>query len=305
MKKAKVSIIIPAYNASKYLNRCLDSILNQSFKDLEVLVILNGCTDNSLEILTSYNKKIKVFELPKPSISEARNLGIKKALGDYILFFDADDFMEEEMVLKLYEKALKSKADLVYSDYYTFYEQYGKKEVTINGDDDLNNLYKVSLGPIKLFKKDIIIKNNILFPLNLKYEDMPFVLTYLVFTKKISKVNIPLFNYVIHDNSEQTVLDERVFDLFKILDIINKLKLSKKGLENINVKTLITFALKQKYQKDHILGMEFIDKVFSYLNTNYPTWKECKYLKEESLLKKMIKQNKLLIKIYCSLYFLN
>jgi glycosyltransferase involved in cell wall biosynthesis len=79
MKKAKVSIIIPAYNASKYLNRCLDSILNQSFKDLEVLVILNGCTDNSLEILTSYNKKIKVFELPKPSISEARNLGIKNS----------------------------------------------------------------------------------------------------------------------------------------------------------------------------------------------------------------------------------
>jgi hypothetical protein len=89
--------------------------------------------------------------------------------------------MEEEMVLKLYEKALKSKADLVYSDYYTFYEQYGKKEVTINGDDDLNNLYKVSLGPIKLFKKDIIIKNNILFPLNLKYEDMPLVLNLFSF----------------------------------------------------------------------------------------------------------------------------
>lgn len=305
MKNPKVSIIIPVYNADKYLKRCLESVLNQTFKEIEVLVIANGCTDDSLNILSSYKKKIKLFELSNPSISEARNLGINKALGDYILFFDADDSMEDKMVLKLYEKALKSRADLIYSDYYTFYEQYGKREVTINGGADLNNLYKISLGPQKLFKRSIIVKNNILFPLNLKYEDIPFVMTYLSYTKKISKINVPLFNYVIHSNSEQTTIDRRVFNLFKILDIVNSLKLPKKDLENVNVKTLITFALKQKYQHNHILGMEFIDEVFKYLNTNYPNWKECKYLKEESLIKRKIKKSKLLLKIYCSLYFIN
>ena len=95
-----VSIIIPVYNASKYLYRCLDSILNQTFRDFELILINDGSTDNSLEILREYETKdsrIIVIDKPNEGVSAARNQGIEIAKGEYIMFCDSDDYVEMEL----------------------------------------------------------------------------------------------------------------------------------------------------------------------------------------------------------------
>ena len=93
-----VSIVVPVHNSSKYLKRCLDSILNQTYKNIEVITVENGSTDDSLEILKSYEPQIKVIKLDSKSLGTARNTGINASLGDYISFIDSDDTIKKEFI---------------------------------------------------------------------------------------------------------------------------------------------------------------------------------------------------------------
>ena len=97
----KVSIIIPVYNSEKYISKCLDSVLNQTYKNIEILVINDGSKDNSIDILREYEKKddrIVVIDKENEGVAKTRNQGIKKATGDYIMFIDNDDFIDEDYV---------------------------------------------------------------------------------------------------------------------------------------------------------------------------------------------------------------
>lgn len=303
----KVSIIIPVHNSSKYLKKCIDSVLKQTYKNIEVICIENGSKDNSLKILKQY-KTIKTYSLKESGISLARNYGIKKAKGEYLYFLDSDDYIKENLIEELVKKLEKDKSDLCYAKYYSVYEEKNKKEKTelytfdiLNKKQTITNLHNINLGPQKLFKKEIITNNNITFPLNTKYEDVYFVLKYLYFSNKISMVNEYLYYYLIHSNSETTTMDSRVFDILKIIKLYEKIY-DKEEIENVTVKLLTTYTIRQRYQKNSGLRNKFIDESFSHLNKNYQNWKKCKYLKERNKLKKIIEKSKLLTKIYCHLY---
>ena len=303
----KVSVIIPVHNSSKYLKKCLDSVLKQTYKNIEVICIENGSKDNSLEILKQY-KTIKTYSLKESGISLARNYGIEKAKGDYLYFLDSDDYIKENLIEKLVKKLEKDKSDLCYAKYYSVYEDNKKLEKTdmytfdtLDKKEIINNLHNINLGAPKLYKKEIITNNDVTFPLNTKYEDVYFVLKYIYFSNKISMVNEYLYYYVIHDNSETTTMDKKVFDIFKIVKLCEKIY-SKKEIENTVVKLLTIYNIRQRYQKNSGLRNKFIDESFSHLNKNYQNWKKCKYLKERNKLKKIIEKSKLLTKIYCHLY---
>ena len=96
--KIKYSIVVPVYNTEKYIRKCLDSIKNQTYTNYEVIIINDGSTDNSLEIINEYtkNKKFKVYTTKNKGLSEARNNGVKHCTGDYILFIDSDDFVHNK-----------------------------------------------------------------------------------------------------------------------------------------------------------------------------------------------------------------
>ena len=308
MKKDLVSIIIPVYNSSKYLKKCLDSIVAQSYDNIEIIAVLNGSTDNSEQILKECNQKIKICKLIEPSIGMARNYGIDASTGNYIIFFDSDDYMEKDMIKELVEKMQKEDLDLGTSDYYTSDENNNRKIVNTY-DFAVSNIYlskelfyKINYGPVKLFKRSIILENKIKFPINLKYEDLPFVSEYLLKCKRIGKVNLPLYNYVIHSGSEQNTIDKRALDIFEIMKTINK-KCNNCSIDlvSLNVKTIITYTLKQKYQKDSKVKNQFIKDAFHFLNQQFPRWKKCDYLKEEPFLKRIIKKSQILIKIYCNI----
>lgn len=309
---ADISIIVPIYNAEKYLNKCIDSLVNQTKKELEFILVNDGSTDSSEDIIKSYkDKRIKYFKNKNQGIGKTRNFGIDKATGKYLMFLDSDDYLDINACEKLYNKAIKEKSDLVVFDFYRVEETL--KEVTINNfkssslKENPNLLLDINLGPCnKLIKRELIDKNNTRFNEELKYEDTPFVTEIIKNANKISKLNEYLHYYVIHSNSETTVRDERVFDIIKIIDIIRNQYKDEKYMEDVvnklTVRTFTNYTIQQRVQKDLKVGMKFIDEAFSYMKKNIPNYKNNKYYETRGILRRAIEKNKFITKVYCSIY---
>ena len=309
---ADISIIVPIYNAEKYLNKCIDSLVNQTKKELEFILVNDGSTDSSEDIIKSYkDKRIKYFKNKNQGIGKTRNFGIDKATGKYLMFLDSDDYLDINACEKLYNKAIKEKSDLVVFDFYRVEETL--KEVTINNfkssslKENPNLLLDINLGPCnKLIKRELIDKNNTRFNEELKYEDTPFVTEIIKNANKISKLNEYLHYYVIHSNSETTVRDERVFDIIKIIDIIRNQYKDEKYMEDVvnklTVRTFTNYTIQQRVQKDLKVGMKFIDEAFSYMKKNIPNYKNNKYYETRGILRRTIEKNKFITKVYCSIY---
>ena len=123
MNKVDISIIVPIYNAEKYINKCVDSLLRQTKKEIEFILINDGSTDNTDSLLREYkDKRIKYFKNKNQGIGKTRNFGIDKAKGKYLMFIDSDDYIEKDACEKLFNKAENSKLDLVVCNFYKVYD---------------------------------------------------------------------------------------------------------------------------------------------------------------------------------------
>ena len=210
----KISIIIPVYNASKFLKKCLDSVENQTFKDYEVILINDGSKDNSLEIIRSFQKnnfgKVNVVNKKNTGVSDCRNIGIIKAKGDFIMFVDADDFLDKDALKNYYEIITKEDSDLLIGTWNEISEN--KKQLKQSTPaDNFNSNVEDKLGVVlnhylknrtggapwaKLFRKSIILQNNIKFPIDLPLgEDYIFLLQVIVNIKTVSFYNKPDYYY--------------------------------------------------------------------------------------------------------------
>ena len=308
-----ISIIVPIYNASKYLKKCLDSLVNQTKKELEFILINDGSTDDSESIIKSYNdSRIKYFKRSNHGIGKTRNFGISKSTGKYIMFLDSDDYLEENACEILYKKIEKEKLDVVVCDFYRvvndskIIEKIASFKNT-SLKDNPNLLLNVNLAPWnKIYRSDLIKNNNIKFIEDLKYEDAPFVVLSLLKSKKIGKVDKTLVYYTIHEKSETTVRDERIFDIIKIVDIIRSYfkdySWSREVIDTLTIKILVNYNIQGRNIKDKDIRNKFIDETFSYLEKNIPNYKSNIYFKERSMLKSFIEKSKVLSKLYCNLY---
>lgn len=320
----KVSIIVPVYNTEKYLRRCLDSLVNQTLKDIEIIIIDDKSPDNSILIIKEYENKydnIKVIHnKTNKGIGYNRNLGIKKASGKYIMFIDSDDYVDITLCEKLYNKAINEKLDLVLCNYHKMLEKEDGMLGEIKADfviSDFKNtsfskspnlLLEVNLAPWnKLYKKELL--NDNLFPIDLKYEDAIVVVKSLIKANKIGIVNEKLNYYLVRNKSETTVMDKRVFDILKITEmIVDEFKKTsyyediKIYVESWCTRNLFRYTIQQKKQKDKKLAYKFIDEVYSFLNLEFPNWKSNSIWKKRNLLKRIIESNKILTNIYISLF---
>lgn len=309
----KVSIIVPVYNTAKYLKQCIDSLTNQTLNEIEIIIINDCSPDNSSDIITSYkDKRIKIINHNKNmGIGKSRNDGIKKATGKYIAFVDSDDFVDLNMYEKYYNFANANNLDFVTG----FYNKVLNNKI-INFKNDyfeITNIHKnknlinlIDYGPCnKIFKREIITKNNIKFDENKKFEDIPFVVSALCHSENVGHINDYLYNYRIRGNSETTTIDKRTKDIFDILEKVNKIfsQLERNSLEveYFNITQITRYMLKQKYQKNKNLKLNFINQGFEILNNKYPNWKNNKYYKKENIFKRIIKSNKILLTIYCNM----
>lgn len=312
MSKIDVSIIVPIYNAEKYLNKCLDSLIKQTKKELEFVLINDGSTDNSDKIISSYtDKRIKYYKNKNQGIGKTRNFGLSKATGDYIMFLDSDDYLELNACEVLYNRIEKDKLDVVVCDFYKDYDNNCEEErissfknTCLKDNPGLINI--INLSPWnKIYRSSLIKDNNIKFVEDLKYEDAPFVLECLDKANKIGKIDKCLNHYVIHSNSETTVRDERCFDIIKIVDKIRSNFRNKdyllEELNKLTVRILTNYTVQQRVQKDKKIGIKFIDEAFTYLKKEVPDYRNNKYYEGRGI-RKIIEKNKFLTKIYIVLY---
>lgn len=207
---SKISIIVPVYNVEQYLNKCMDSIINQTFKDIEIICINDGSTDNSLEILKEYVKidnRIILIDQKNGGLSDARNSGLKIATSPYIMFVDSDDWLELNACEILYNAMTSNNCDLVAFKINIHYVENEKMK-----QKDEKNINKNTKGLIeitnnnfqsanfyawsKIYKKEIINKYQIDFPFGLHYEDSPFSWKYFSVSKNILFIEDKLYNYL-------------------------------------------------------------------------------------------------------------
>lgn len=200
----QISAIIPIYNAQNTLNQCIDSILNQTFTDWELLLIDDGSTDQSGELCDKYaakDQRIKVVHKKNGGVSSARNTGLDHAKGNWITFVDSDDFIDTTFL----DSLIKSQSYDLYIAGIQFInsttillppEKCIKIEDVTVLDNLLNKLYfTVPWG--KVYRNDIIQQNNIRFNINLKIgEDTDFVLRYLLYTNNIKLISKPLYHFL-------------------------------------------------------------------------------------------------------------
>lgn len=306
----KISIIVPVYNAELTIKKCIDSIINQIDDNFELIIINDASNDNTKLVLNKYidNPLIKIINnKDNMGIGYSRNIGIKCARYDYISFIDSDDYIEPNMFKVLKENILDN--DLIIFNYnkivkneiYKNEYNFSNREVNFKNNPDI--LLDINLSPWnKLYKKSLLIDNY--FPENLKYEDAIVVVKAFLNAKKIKIINDKLYNYVVRNNSETTIIDEKVFDILKISDLIIKElkgKISTNCLEAFMIRNLFRYTIQQKYQKNKKLKYKFVDDAFTFLDTNFPSWKKNKIYNKRSFIKKIIEKNKLLTKIYISL----
>jgi len=309
----KISLIVPIYNTEKYLDTCIKSLINQTLKDIEIILINDGSPGNCDKIIKKYqDPRIIYIKKENEGIGKTRNLGIKTAKGKYVAFVDSDDFLQLDFCQKMYEKAEKEASDLVICNFYDLYEtkKVERKFAEFNNTNikkEPEIINKINLGPCnKIYLLKMLKKNSIYFEENLKYEDAPFVLKALINAKKISSISDYLTNYVIHDESQTTVRDEKIRDIFQICNIICDELKNKKELHNemtcLLANIITDYTVQQRYIKSAKFRNTFIDDAFTFLDSIDKKWRKCPCFKDYNFRVRTIKKSKFLTKIYCFIY---
>lgn len=207
-KFGKVSIIIPVYNTEPFLEKCLQSVLNQTYQNIEVIVVNDGSTDNSGNIIRKYagsDSRIKVIEQKNAGVSAARNCGVEHADGDYITFIDGDDYVGITYIEKCVNRAEMCDAEVVISGY-TSVDFVSKKEKKVVPDSyvrfaDESWAYRICSTWGRLYRRDIWENLELRFPVGVRAEDVS--LTYMVnaVCDKIAIESSGEYYYVQHGNS--------------------------------------------------------------------------------------------------------
>ncbi|WP_315523535.1 glycosyltransferase [Fusobacterium massiliense] len=214
----KISVIVPIYNSEKYLKKCIDSIVNQTLEDIEIILINDGSKDNShlicLEYQEKFKEKIKYINNINIGCSATRNLGIKEAKAEYITFVDSDDYIEKDMYKDMYDLITKEESDIVITGIKCIKNKEIVKKKFIKKMNNISDIFDeknlINYVYAKIFKKSIIEKENIEFIINSHYqEDMVFSFMYCLNVKKVSFLNKLNYNYVLHDMNSVFNLKKR------------------------------------------------------------------------------------------------
>ncbi len=298
--RKKISIIVPVYNLELYVERCLNSLVNQTLKEIEIIVINDGSTDKSKEIIekisNQYPNIIKLFDVPNMGAAKARNFGLSKATGEYIGFVDGDDYVSKDMYEKLYNKAIEENADIVTTAYYKEKEEKCEEKGTKQSEcfgyslHEQPNILIESFPYIwnKIFKRDLIIKNELEFEDLKIYEDLVFTYKLFLTANKISKVYEPLYFYIVtRENSLTHKFSEKRFDIFKafqsLIDFMKKTNCFEEFKNEILYILLkhIYVVLEQDVSKETIkLKKKYLKETFKYLNKNFKNWKRNVYFQQ-------------------------
>ena len=286
----KISIIIPVYNQEEFLKECLESVINQTYKEIEIVIINDGSSDNSWNIIKNYSNKdnrIIAINQKNQGVYKTRCVGIKKATGDYIMFLDSDDFLNTKCIEKMYQYINSGNVDIVrcnfnfYKKNKTILHESKLKEGIYYKDDYENKLYEYIFNTLDLNSvcmqvvKKAILKDIVNIDYNLKFgEDLIFNSLIINNSDSICILNEPLYNYRVNPNSfsrsiSSQVITDRINDIFKYTNILDSFintwnikdkKRFKKYLYQTMLKNLIYQLIKSDKKSNYNL---YINHIYS------------------------------------------
>lgn len=293
--KPKVSVIVPVYNVEPYLEKCLTSLVHQTLKEIEIIIVNDGTKDNSQLIIDQFVKdyptKVKSFIKENGGLGDARNFGIPIASADYIGFIDSDDYIELTMYEKMYKLSQSEFSDIVLCDIQYEWEGTSKTHILnglrrIIGIDQNKSIF---LSPLfawnKLYRKSLFLELNLMYPKNLWYEDLPVTLPFFANTKKISYIHEPLVHYVQRNTSiMNTKSNKKMFDIFTILTLVmDYFKQNNLDDKFNNELEYIFIEQVYLYGSFRFLRSDIYKELFSKANimseSNFKNWKKNPYLK--------------------------
>ena len=322
MRNIKISVIVPVYNVENYLSECIDSLINQTFNDIEIILINDGSTDRSGEICRKYSEndnRILFIDKKNEGVSIARNTGLSIAKGEYIAFVDSDDFIDRNMLKIMYDKAIKTKAEIIRCNSRILREvsknnilketevcskilnKVEFKEEIVKNDIVIGNNAMVVWG--NLYKRDIIESNKLKFE-QICLEDYLFNMQYFKYVEKYCWISNRLYNYRVLNNSLSRTFNPNIFNdllfvenerqiFFKELDMLdkdNEILASKWLLKYIDSIIYLMHLYKNKLSKN-----EKYEYIYSIV-TNHIVRNNISKLKDKNcmnLLEKLIYREKI------------
>lgn len=265
----KISVVIPVYNTEKYLKRCFDSVIEQNYPNLELVIINDGSKDNSEIIIKEYKDKypnlISYYKKENTGVADTRNFGIEKATGDYIMFLDSDDYIDKALFKNLENyinnevELIKFKLQRVDDSGKTLEIVPGATFETKTGEEGFNDLYSTDVlldSPcVYLIRKDIFVRNDLKFAIGTEHEDFGLIPFIVVLAKTIASINFYGYYYVQSDNSITRNEDynktiKKAYDALKHYDnaikLINEFNLNKRTKQNLRIYYTNAIILKTK-----------------------------------------------------------
>ena len=316
-----VSVIVPFYNVENYIEKCLETLVNQNLEDIEIILVNDGSKDRSKIIvdkfLKQYPEKIVYLEKENGGLSDARNYAIPHAKGEYIAFLDSDDYVEKTMYKDMYELAKKENSDMVECDFYWEYPDKNKRKedkgVIYNGKKEMLEKVRV-VAWNKLIKKEILEKSRVLFPKGLRYEDVEFTYKLVPYLDRVSFLKKPCIHYIQREGSISNNQNERNKEIFQVLD--NVIKFYKENnlydeykdeLEYVYVRYAFCSSLLRIVKiKDENIQSELLELTWRKVNETFPNWKQNTVLKSKKDLKSIYLKtiNKFTFDMYSTLFSL-
>ena len=243
MKEKKISIIVPIYKVEKVLKRCVDSLIEQTYKNIEIILVDDGSPDQCGKICDKYanqDDRIIVIHKKNGGLSSARNEGLKKASGDYIMFVDSDDFIEISACQEL-ACFFKGYPDIIIGDCVTVNENYEvlhckdlKKGEIFLGKEYMVNALKNNFFPVvvwlNIYKREFLLSNNLFFAEGRLHEDIEFTPRVLYFAEKVVYSKCRFYHYVTHEESISSAKDrtKHCKDIYKTCIELNNMITDKK-----------------------------------------------------------------------------
>lgn len=256
----KISIIVPVYKVEKYIHKCIDSILNQTFKDFEIILVDDGSPDNCGKICDEYAQKddrVVVIHKENCGVSSARNAGLDIARGEYIGFVDSDDYIEDDMYENLYNCSVLNNADI---------SIIGVKEINelgmvlyeyIPNKINFSEILKRAHAWNKLFKRKLFFENNLFFIENKYYEDLELISKLFIKANKVCNVDEKCYIYLQRDGSTTRERNEKVLDMLWAYTEIRKF--------------LQCEGVFEKYEDEFMIGISYFKNFFINILRECPT----------------------------------
>lgn len=326
MNSIKVSVIVPVYNVEHYLPQCLDSLVNQTMQNIEILVINDGSPDNSQAIIDDYARrypdKIRPFIKENGGLSDTRNYGIERASGEYLAFVDSDDYVDVDMFEKMYARAVETDADIVCSPltyeyatkvnrtYYTGEEHlFGASALEKPGVLEQANSYACN----KIYRRSFWLQGNYQFSKGQSFEDSALIYGLMLDANKIEYVNISFYHYIkTREGAITNTLDHRIFDIFKSCESIISAFTPRINDNASLYTTMVYLCAKHIFIRvkdltrngDRALTKKFLAQAYAFLDEKLPDWKDCSVVKISAhddwkvKFSKLVRRNKALAKVY-------